>query len=224
MSKEEKGEVEENEEEQENEQSQEENEFVTKKEFDEIKSSLVEEIKEVRKAKQEAEADRDLLSKENEQEEEKDEVDKKIEQALSQKEKEEIERRKASAEKKFKQKNKELMEDADKSGIKWEAVQEQLGRLNTSKANTEEEFMEFYEDAYRLAKRDSSSTSNKRGTTPYASDSNAAKQSSGPEESTDGISARESEVIERIGWTKEKFLEQKKRRPAYVNRLINSPY
>jgi cation transport regulator ChaB len=220
----EKGDVEENnEEEQEEEQEEESSNYITRDEFEEIKSGLVEEIKETRKKKQEAEADRDLL-KSDKEDENKDEVDKKIEEALSNKEQEEVKRNQESAKELFKDKNKELKEDADAGDIKWSAVEKQLGRFDMSKARSEKDFQELYQDAYRLARKESSNDSGSKPSNPYSSDSNAVRDTSGSNEESVSLSEREKQVVERIGWSEEKFLEQKKRRPSYVNGLINSPY
>lgn len=220
MSEENTGEVEDREE-VEGEESQEE-EFDPKTEIENLKNSLVEELKETRKRAQEAEADRDLLKNNNtESEEEVDEVDKKIQQALSKKEQEEVKQRREKAEESFRNRHKNLKDDS--SGIKFAAVEKQLERFDLSKARTQEEFEGIYEDAYRLARKEDSGSSKSREAA-YASDETAAKNTSSPQESSDEVSSKEREVIERLGWTEEKFLQQKKRRPSYVNRLINSPY
>lgn len=222
MSNKEQGEVEGDNEVEENteEQDTQEEDFDPKEEIENLKSGLVEEIKELRKEKQEAEAERDLLKNKGkdteDKEEEIDEVDEKIQKAISAKEKKE-------AEQTFFNRHKELKEDADSGGVKRSAVEKQLKRFNIDQAETKDEYLSIYEDTYRLARKDDDS-SKSSVQNPYASDSNASKPSGGPSESDADLSVREKEVIDRLGWSKEKLMEQKKRRPSYVNRLMNSQY
>lgn len=227
MSKQEQGELEQGEEEKQDDVEGQEDDFDPKAEIENLKSSVVEELKEERRKRQEAEADRDLIKSKLEEDspqddESDDEVEKKVKKLLSERDKKQAEKNRAEAEKEFLSKYKSLSEDSDPSGTILNAVKDKLSRFDTSQAESKEDFIELLEDAYRLTtgnKPQSSSNMNQ-----YASDDAAAKSSKSPKEASDNLSSKEKEIIDRLGWSEEKFFEQKKRRPSYVDRLINSPF
>lgn len=192
--------------------------------------SVVSELKEQRKKKQEAEAERDIYRAklENSQDGTEDGDDKStqdveeiVKRTLQERDRERIEEIRKSAERKFKQSHKEFHEDNDPAGLKYQALQEQLNRMDTSGIRSENDFQEVYEDALAILNRRQGrkSRDSSASNTPYA-ETPKGTSGVGPKEGEGDISSKEKKVINEQGWTKERYLDLKKRRPSYVKALL----
>lgn len=185
-------------------------------------ASTVEELKELRQKKQEAEAQRDLASSELEKLKQAnpgsaEEVVKKI---LEEKDKQTLDKVKTQALESFKQKHKELFgSDTDPAGIKFNAFQSKLSRLNLSDLTDENQFHDAYEDALILLRRSGHTDFQKVNIDPSMPLNN--NQPPTPP-NQNGLSSKEKKLIEQMGWTEERFLKIKKSKPSYMANLLSS--
>ena len=202
---------------------------VTKKQFEELSAlpdvvkNLVEEIKVERTAKQTAEAARDAAILAAKQEPEQPVVERQAEdpetvfrRILAEQDQEKAKTARETAEAKFKQTNKDFHPENDPAGLKYAAFQRTLARLNDSGAKTEEDFASLYNDALTLMNRPAPQ---EQVITPYA---DAPTNQNGTPVVTDqnGLSHKEKNIIQGLGWTEEKYLKLKKSRPSYVDQLL----
>lgn len=186
--------------------------------------NVVGEVTQMRKDKSTLEAERDALALKLKEAQEggasgdKPDVAAEIQKAFQAKEAEQAKLNRASAEAKFKNANKEFSEDNDPGGIKFAALTAKLGLFALGSLKTEEEFKQVYESAYTLlnpARKPMNGTDyNIYANTPPAG-------GGAPKESHDNqLSAQERKIIERLGWTAEKYLKIKASRPQYVKELL----
>jgi hypothetical protein len=121
-----------------------------------------------------------------------------------------------SAEAKFKEAYKEFHPDNDPGGVKFAALQGKLTRFSTEGLKTEQDFVGLMEDAYTLT------TGNKpqpREVVFYASSPSGTNVQP---KTIDGnrLTTKEDKLIQSLGWTTEKYLAQKAKRPHYVAELV----
>lgn len=197
-------------------------------ELSEIKTTLtgvVEELKISRKEKADAEAKALAAeTKLKEKEEPKGNegtpnVTEEVQKALAKEKGEAATRNRERAIAAFKEKHKEFHPDNDAGGIKFSALESKLSRFSTAGLTEESDFSAILDDAYVLL-NPTKVGSDSKVIIPGASTSS---QSGSPKESdtTGQLSSKEATVIERLGWTKEKFLDQKAKRPSYIASLLN---
>lgn len=121
------------------------------------------------------------------------------------------------AEETFKSQVKDFSSDNDPGGIKFSAVMAEFNRFNTEDVVKTEDFLELYSKAATLANPSKPVT--RETFTPYAA--TPPSSSSGPREATTILlSSREQDIVKRMGWTEQQYLDQKTKRPHYVASLL----
>lgn len=179
--------------------------------------STVEELKDLREKKQAAEAERDLaLAKFNGQGG--DDVKATVQSILAERDSKDLEKVKEDSLEDFKNIHKELFAEAnDAGGIKFGVFKTHLAKLNLSTLKTAKEFNEAFENALLLMNKGKVAQPQNGGGNPYT-----PNNSGGQPQSTEGttLDSKETKLIQQIGWTEEKYLEQKKKRPSYVANLL----
>ena len=116
----------------------------------------------------------------------------------------------------FKSSNPEFQPANDIGGLKWSAFKKTLSRFNVSSASSLEDIESIYKDAMRLIK-DSSTTD----TTVNAFGFSPASKGTTTQTTTDGdLLPAENNLINSLGWTKEKYLKLKASQPGFVKSLL----
>ena len=136
-------------------------------------------------------------------------IEKIIEAKLRERDEEDIKIAQDEAWKDFVKNNKEFDPSSDKEGLRKAALESTLKNFNFSGARKKDDFMEKLNDAaLLLSKKESLSTSDN----PYASQpSNSGKV---PVLNKDAsLTSQERATMSRLGWTVEKFMEQKLKHP-----------
>lgn len=124
-----------------------------------------------------------------------------------------------AAEQAFIQAHKEYSPDNDPGGIKFAAVKAELAGFNLTGYVEKEDFYKAYEKAFMLA--NPGKQPEKHTVTPYSA--TPPISGSGPKEGDENnLSSQEKDIVTRLGWTTEKYLEQKAKRPHYVESLLKS--
>jgi hypothetical protein len=119
------------------------------------------------------------------------------------------------AKEKFMAEHKEFLPENDPSGIRMAALEKKLQRFNLSGASSEDDALEIYNDAFKLLS-EKDSGSNFSGVTPPPASGGSSRY-----ESTGSLTAKELGVIQRLGWTREKYFEMKAKHPQLVSDLFN---
>lgn len=177
------------------------------------KSKLVEEIKDVRRLKQEAEAKAEELSKQLHPE---DETDIKIKKALSEERDKQAKVNRDIAMRKFQEENKEFHPDNDTGGLKMSMLESQLREFDTSEFFTVDEFISVFKKAKKLIEPDREE--DRTLTPPQDIVITPGSPKSAPKTQ---LTSKELQVIKELGWTEERFLKIKKSLPKYVESLLN---
>ncbi len=190
---------------------------------EQTKVNSVDEIKELRAKKQEAEAERDIAKAEHDKlkvNSNPGDVEGTVRKVLDEKDSERIIREKGEALEAFKNAHKELFSsDNDPGGLKLQAFETKLSRLNLSSAKSHGDFIEMFEDALTMMNR---AVPNKDiQNNPYA---NIPMNQHGKPQSADTstLSPKEKKLIEQFNTTEEKYLKLKKSKPTYVATLLES--
>jgi len=173
------------------------------------RDNTVEEIKELRKKRQEAEE----ALKNNATPP--DEVEKKIAEVLRAEKDKSLQKMREDVLNEFIAKHPEFSSENDSAGLRKLAFEKKLSRFNLSVTENPSELNSVLEDALSLLKKET--PDNERS--PYASD----PSSHGAPMSSDGskLTAKERELINRVGWDQKKYMEMKARRPEYIEQLLN---
>lgn len=202
--------------------------------LEEDKNSLVSEIKELRANKQQTEAEKqeltdklkELQSKEEQLEEVTPDriqsiIDQQLDERLNKQEQKSREESRLAAIERFKSTHKELLDENDEAGLKMSALEKELAQFNTSSAKTVEDFTNFLNKAYTFVKKEEKPSDSKIN--QFAGDPAEGKREIPSESEEDKeLTLEEKKIIDRsFGGDKERFLEQKKKRPDYVAQLIN---
>ncbi len=142
-------------------------------------------------------------------------VDNAVAAALAKRDKERADTNKVAALDKFVKSHKEFLPENDPTGLKLQAFKGKLSRFNTDGLTEVEQFMEVFEDAGRLLGHTPQQKNNKpvMPNIPPSSDEPAEVIQS-------QLSPKEKKVLERMGWTEEKYLALKKKMPDYVERIF----
>lgn len=202
-------------------------------EYETLKASLADielklksatgELIEGRKSRAEVEAERDALTlKLKEAEDAKNgggqpSTEEAVRKILKEKEGQDAVANRKTAEEAFKTQVKDFSPDNDPGGIKFSAVQAKFSKFNIDGVVKTEDFLELYAEAATLA--NPSKPISRETFTPYAA--TPPKSGSGPREAElNTLSSKEVDIVTRLGWTKEKYLEQKAKRPHYVESLL----
>ena len=192
------------------------------------KASLTSEIKEVRQEKGALKEDVEALKEAvantppiTPDPDEKIDVKATVESILAGRESSRAKSNKKTAIEKFVGENKEFLPDNDPTGLKRDALEKAMNRLNLSDAIEVEDFTKLIKDAERLLGRTDTTTETaeeKEIKNPYASSSSSK---STPTVVVDkDLLPEEKDVIEAHGFSKEKFLRLKERYPEYIQSLL----
>lgn len=182
------------------------------------------ELSENRQKKQEIEGERDALklklqqlteTKSPEGQESTDDIVKRL---LSERDNQTALENRRTAEIRFKESNKDFHPDNDPGGIKFAAVMAEFNSFNTSGARTIEDFITFFGKAKTLAGFQEKAP--ERTIAPYAS----SPSSTTSPKAGDGyqLTSKEREIIQRLGWTEEKYIKLKNDKPNYVASLLRN--
>lgn len=179
------------------------------------KANLVEELKEERKKKQLAEA---ALAVNNNGSQVVDEQKARdiVKAVLSEERSNQIETTRSEFDAKFKASNPEFNTSNDPGGIKYDAFKKTLSKFNLNGLTKESDFAEVYSAAMILLGK--GQTQNNQGNNPYAFGQTSRGNITAA--SDNNISAKERKLIESIGWTEEKYLQQKAKRPEYIQSIL----
>lgn len=183
------------------------------------KARLVEEIKEERRKKQEAEdlAKSAIANKNVDPDEAK--IYEIVEKRLNEDKTKQIEMSRSQFEEKFKSSHPEFEPSNDVGGIKFQAFKRVLNRFNLNDLTTENEFAEVYNNAMLImnggVKTNQNQNINQNSFTP------PTKSNGGIGNTPDEVSSKEDKLIQSIGWTKEKYLKLKASRPDFVRNLLS---
>jgi hypothetical protein len=134
---------------------------------------------------------------------------------LAEKEQEQVKANLEAAKLEFKRTVRELSPDVDQGGLLSNKFEAELSKFNLSGLKTKEEFMARMGEAYRLMsipKPAESKVNLYNGVTAPGADVPLANDGS--------LGALEMKIIQEIGWTKEKYLAEKAKRPHYVASLL----
>ena len=135
--------------------------------------------------------------------------------ALAKRDKERADANKVSALDKFIKSHKDISPENDPTGLKLQAFKTKLSRFSTEGLTEVEQFNEVFEDAYRLL---GNNTTNKQKSDMTPS---APLSPDEPEEvKIETLTPKEKKVLERLGWTTEKYLALKKKMPDYVHQIL----
>lgn len=192
------------------------------KERDEAKAAVnntVEEIKSMRKTKQDLEAAKAELetklaaanktTSESPKPEDFDKiVDQKISEKLSLKEQADSKIEQEVAWKEFISKHPEFDPETDKTGLRSETLKRELARFNTSGARKKDEFLAVMQDAVMLLYR----KENKEYTSPYASSPSNSGGSVKIEDGA-GMTSEQKAQMQRLGWDLKKYNDMKLKHP-----------
>lgn len=185
--------------------------------------SVVEEIKSMREAKRLLEQEVEKLKTKPAEDNKPDPDDEKISKTVFTI----LEREKASkalsnkkeAFENFIKEHKEFHSSNDPTGLKKQALENKLSRFNSSGIVEKEGFYSLIEDAYNLlVNRDTDSKNSSEGHNPYTSTTVSVNQPTIVSDKE--LSLKEKELIERNGWTKEKYLKLKTTNPSFLEGLF----
>ena len=196
-------------------------------------ANLVSEIKELREKKQLTETEKaaleakikDLsdLSKANPEELTPVKIDalinQRLDETLSKKDKESRIESRNSALKKFKELNKEFSESNDVGGLKMSAFERKLSMFNMDSPKSTEDFYTVFENARLLLKKEEGKTDTIQN--PYSHTPSNETPTIKVDNLNDNLTAVEQKIIDRtFGGDKKRYLEQRLKRPDYVETLL----
>ncbi|RLF89002.1 hypothetical protein DRN43_04665 [Thermococci archaeon] len=180
------------------------------------KAGLIEQIKELRKRAQEAEARAGVTSSEPKREEEKDEITKKVYSVIQKEREKEIKENRVKALRIFWKKHPEFNPENDITGLRMQTLNQSLSRLNTSNSRTVEEILADYEDALKISPFAQTSASSQ----PVSITGREATTSSLPAKPKTAEGTRLTPEQEKLrkekGWSVEKYLEMKAKYPKII--------
>ena len=196
-------------------------------------SNLVSEVKELREKKQLTESEKasleaklkeiDNLKNLKPEEFTSEKIDSIINQRLnetfSKKEQEDRLKNRDSALSKFKEANKEFSESNDVGGLKFSALQKKLSMFNMDNPKSVEDFYSVFENARLLLKREVG----EKDTTPNPYSHTPSNEGTVPKVDNlkDNLTPIEQKIIDRtFGGDAKRYLEQKMKRPDYVETLL----
>lgn len=188
------------------------------------KAGLVGETQDLRKARQEKEEQittlQDALkaaTDKNNASPEDEKIAAAIAKVLSQKEEDRAKANRKAAFDKFVAENKEYHPDNDPSGLKRTALEKELAQFNTNGIVETDDFVKVIGKANALL-RGTDTPRQANTDNPYSSTpSNPAPPAPGPDKD---LSEQEKKLIDRNGWTKEKYMSLKAKMPDFIEGLI----
>lgn len=214
--------------------AQEDNKDLTAEQIEALKvkaeatDKIIEELKEVRKSRAEDRAALDALLKDKKDEDDAEEakpaiavvdVKKTVESLLEAREKAKLSNVRVDVLNKFKNSKVEFNEANDPGGIKFKAYEKELSKFNLDNIQDAEVFQERYDDVYLYMKRkESRQDSNQNNIYAGTNQHSGAKDPQTTDTNT--LSKPEMDLINKQGWSKERFLKLKAKQPTYVTSLL----
>lgn len=190
------------------------------------KTALVGETTELRKSRQDKETEIELLKEQlkaatdkNNENPEEEKIRKAVAAELAKETTAKAEANRKKAFEKFVAENKEYHPDNDPSGLKKQALEKELAGLTSWQSTVEvDDLVTVIGKANAYLRGVDTSRQNDTTVAPYSSTPNSPTSPVGDDK--DGLSPQEKKLIERNGWTKEKFLTLKGKMPDYVANLV----
>jgi len=198
------------------------------RERDEAKRAVdntVEEIKSMRKTKQELETAKQELEKKlgevtapkNDTPDVGKLVEEKVKEQLSEKEKLDAKLEYEAAFAEFISKNPEFDPENDKTGLRAEVFKRELSKFNMNGARKKEDFLSTMTDAISLLYR----KENREYVNPFASTSSRSGGSKIEHENS-GLTPKEKETMTRLGWDMKKMNDMKLKHPELYESVFNA--
>lgn len=175
------------------------------------KAGFIEQIKELRKRAQEAEAAGKVKA---EPEPEGDDVEAKVKTILQKEKTEQAKKNRVAALHNFWAKHPEYSPDNDLVGLKMDAVSQSLNRLNTAESISVDEIGRDYEDALRLMKKEEPKKT-QADNSGFASEGGVPGSPKGSED-TGKLTSEQEKLRKQKGWTVKKYLEMKAKYPLVI--------
>jgi len=142
-----------------------------------------------------------------------------VKQTLGQRDASVAQGNKVAAIEKFVTENKEFSAANDVTGKRREALENAIRRFNTDGLSTTEEFLAVISDAARLLGANTVPQTSSEIPSPYSS---TTRSSITPNVADDrDLTPEEKKLIERNGWTKERYVALKVKNPEYMQNLVN---
>lgn len=187
--------------------------------------AVVAELKEIRKERAfYKEAFEGMLSKKEEIPEQKPveptEIEKTVLSVLQQQEAARVKAMKQAALERFISENKEYHPDNDITGLKRKALMEKVARFNTDGILDEQSFTSVIKDAHRLAGGSDSSPKTSKDVNPY-SVTPTSQTPEGNRTPESELTDKEKKLLERTGYSVEKYLKLKKEKPEFIEQILN---
>lgn len=188
------------------------------------KQSLIGETQEIRKSRQEAteqvETLKELLkaaTEKNNANPEDQKIEEVVRKALAQRDQQSATSNRKTAFDKFVSENKDYHPDNDAGGLKMAALEREFAGFNTSALVAEEDFVKVIGKAHALLR----GTDTQRQIDPAQPESSLSNNPAQPHITQDkDLSDTEAKLIQRNGWTKERFLALKAKMPDMVEDMV----
>lgn len=185
--------------------------------FTEEKKQIVAELLAERKRRQEAEEE--LKNKAQPKSDSDDDPEKVVEKVLSRRMEQQRESNKAIALDEFRRKYPELSEQNDPAGIVFKKFQDELKKFNMNNYETKEEFVSAFNDVYEFMNRKKPEIKDR----PNFYNGTPSQPGHEPQDDDKaGLSDAEKRLLQDLGWTKDRYLAQKKSKPAFVASLLKA--
>ncbi len=146
-------------------------------------------------------------------------INQKLEETFSKKEHEDRLKNRDSAIQNFKNSNKEFSEANDVGGLKFSAFQKKLSMFNMDNQKSVEDFKNVFDNALLLLKRDGVVKDTVQN--PYSHTPSNEAPKPPVDNLDDNLTMVEQKIIDKtFGGDKKRYLEQKRKRPDYVETLL----
>jgi hypothetical protein len=119
--------------------------------------------------------------------------------------------------KEFRNSVRELSEENDPAGLVYGAFERELNKFNLSDLSTKEEFTARFKEVHEFMNRGKAPSQSK---TPTYEGGEGTPGSSPKEDDSAHLTDVEKRLIKDMGWDKERYLNQKAKRPHYVASLL----
>lgn len=150
---------------------------------------------------------------------EEEKINKAVDARLAREKQQTAEANRKKALDKFVAENKDYHPDNDTGGLKKQALERELANLTTWNASVEvDDLVAVIGKANAYLRGVDTSRQNDTTVAPYSSTPNSPASPVGDDK--DGLSPQEKKLIDRNGWTKEKYLTLKGKMPDYVANLV----
>ena len=145
-----------------------------------------------------------------------------VQEIILKKEESDAKANKEAALKSFQSTQKEFHPENDEAGIKISALDKVLSRFNLADLKTKEDFLGVYTDAFKLLKKEESTT--EQTEVPHSTD-NPEESPTPSEVDLKNLTKQELDIIDRtFGGDKERYLKIKEKRPDYVDQLLTGRF